>query len=263
LVAENLNAQAIFASDLLLDLPTLHAHRFVTGIVLARLFDLPEFRREVAEALKPKLTNAARVGFPAVLGLRHAIEATHDLEERLGIPVFEIPGLPPSIPGIRLHNLLFAAIEKHGGQVFDGMQVNRAEIQQGTIVAVYSQAAARHKPHYASSFILATGGILGGGTITSNLGYAQDAALDLPIPVSPDRTAWTHPEFLSTSPHPIYQAGLAVDSHFRPLDPDSQPLYRNLYAIGSALAGCDPLRERSLEGIALTTGYLVGKEALP
>ncbi len=261
LVAENLNAQAVFASDLLLDLPSLRSRRFVTGMVLAQLFDTPEFRREVAEALKPKLANAARVGFPAVLGLDHALEAMHDLQERLGVPVFEIPGLPPSIPGIRLHKMLIAEIEKHGGRVLDGMQVIGAETEGGRIRAVFSEAAARHKPHRAEKFILASGGILGGGIQTTNTGYAQDTVFGLPIDAPPARTDWFQPEFLSAQGHPIFRAGLTIDQRFQPLDPQGQPIYTNLYAAGGILGGCDPLRERSLEGIALVTGYLAGQAA--
>jgi len=79
LMTDNLNAQAIFASDVILDLPSLRKRKVVTGMVLARLFDTPEFRAEVVEALKPKLTNAGRVGFPAVLGLKRPLEAKLDL----------------------------------------------------------------------------------------------------------------------------------------------------------------------------------------
>jgi anaerobic glycerol-3-phosphate dehydrogenase len=36
-------------------------------------------------------------------------------------------------------------------------------------------------------------------------------------------------------------------------------LFHNLYAIGSILDNCDPVREISLGGIALSTGYWLGK----
>lgn len=261
LVAENLNAQAIFASDLLLELPSLQARRFVSSMVLARLFDTPEFRAEVADALKPRLANAARVGFPAVLGLQHSLEAIHDLQERLGVPVFEIPGLPPSIPGIRLHNLLVAEIEKHGGSVLDGMQVIEAEASPESVTAVFSEAAARKKTHRAARFILATGGILGGGVLTENHGYAQDTVFGLPIPAPTNRADWFQPEFLSTHGHPIFHAGLTVDRRLQPLDLQDRLFYANLYAAGGILGNCDPLRERSLEGIALVTGYLAAQNA--
>ena len=260
LIAENLNAQYIFATELSLNLPGLQKRRFVSGMTLARLFDTPEFRQEVAEAVKPRLGNATRVGFPAVLGLQHASEARRDLEARLGLPVFEIPGLPPSIPGIRLHNLLVQAIESLGGHVYDGMQVTAFEKDGGKITAVWSEAAARRKAQRAASYVLATGGILGGGIVAEERGYAQDTIFNLAVRITPERSAWFQPEFCAPPGHPIFRAGLAVNADFQPIDAHLQPHHDNLYAVGGVLGSCDPLRERSLEGIALATGYAVGRK---
>ena len=44
-----------------------------------------------------------------------------------------------------------------------------------------------------------------------------------------------------------------------PLNVEGEVIYTNLYAVGGALANCDPIRERSLEGIALTTGFRVAE----
>jgi glycerol-3-phosphate dehydrogenase len=259
LVAENLNAQSIFAADLTLDLPSLQSRRFVTGMVLARLFDTPTFRAEVAEALRGRLGSAARIGFPAVLGLKEPLTVMKDLEERLGLPIFEIPGLPPSIPGIRIHSILCNAIEQLGGSIFNGMQVIGCETSNGRIQSVFSEAAARRKTHAADSFVLATGGLLGGGIHLSASGYAQETALGLSIQTPADRAAWHHPVFLSAEPHPLHCIGLSVNPSFQPLDAHREPFYQNLYAVGSALGGFDPIHEHSLEGVSLVTGYLTGE----
>jgi glycerol-3-phosphate dehydrogenase subunit B len=42
------------------------------------------------------------IGLAAVLGIHEAADVVHDFSELLGKPVFEIPAMPPSIPGIRL-----------------------------------------------------------------------------------------------------------------------------------------------------------------
>ena len=49
LIADNLNAQHLYASDIMLDLPCLRDRRFVSSMTLARLFDTPEFRQEVVK----------------------------------------------------------------------------------------------------------------------------------------------------------------------------------------------------------------------
>jgi anaerobic glycerol-3-phosphate dehydrogenase len=59
-------------------------------------------REELAKEILPYVGNAEALGFPALIGLSRAKEAIADLEKHIGLPVFEIPGLPPSIPGLRL-----------------------------------------------------------------------------------------------------------------------------------------------------------------
>jgi glycerol-3-phosphate dehydrogenase subunit B len=181
-----------------------------------------------------------------------------DLEERLGIPIFEIPTLPPSIPGIRIHNLLVDTIQKKGGRVFDGMLAVGSETGGGSVIAVLTEAAAlRHKVHRAGRFLLATGGILGGGIRTEPDGSIHEGVFGLDICAPGKRSDWFRPEFLNPSGHPIYSAGVEVDSDFHPIRSGGEIGFQNLYAIGSTLAHSDVLRERSLEGVALATAFAV------
>jgi glycerol-3-phosphate dehydrogenase subunit B len=235
-------------------------------MALARLFDKPEFRSEVAQAIKPKLGNALRVGFPAVLGLYHSLEAVRDLQNQLGCVVFEIPGLPPSVPGIRLHNLLTCAIQRSGGQIFDGMQVTGAHEQEHHLQALLSQASTGQVIHKADYFVLATGGILGGGIATSPPGYAKypicETALGLPIQAPGTRRNWLRSKFLAAEGHPIFNVGLEVNAQFQPVDQAGGKYFDNLYAIGGGLGNCDLVRERSLEGVSLATGWVVAERLL-
>lgn len=256
--AANLTAQGFTARGLSLDLPSLRSQRFITGRVLAQRFDRAEFRAELAAALKPRLGEAARVGFPAVLGLQAPLAALRDLEAQLGRPVFEIPGLPPSIPGIRLHNLLVGALSALGVRIFDGMLAVEAGTVGGRISTVWTEAAARRKAHRAGEFVLATGGFLGGGLRADEHGRLYETVFGLPVAAPAGPQAWFQREFLAPGGHPVYSAGVSVDSSFQPLGLDGHPGPGNLYVAGGALAGCDPLRERSLEGVALATGYAIG-----
>jgi len=52
---------------------------------------------------------------------------------------------------------------------------------------------------------------------------------------------------------------LRVDPAFHPVNKINQVIYQNLYAVGGVLGNCDPIRERSLEGIALATGFTVAE----
>jgi glycerol-3-phosphate dehydrogenase subunit B len=259
LIADNLIAQGILAREIVLDLPILRNRKFLTAMVLARLFDNPEFRQEVIDALKPKLGNVGRIGFPAVLGLMNPMNVMAHLQSSLGLPVFEIPGLPPSIPSIRLHNLLVSAIEQNHGTISNGMSVSQVSSEGKLLQTIWSEAASRLKPHDANTYVLATGGILGGGIIANNNGYAQETIFGLPLYVPEYPSEWMRAEFLSDEGHPLFRIGVRTDSRFQPVDKMNERIYENLYAVGGILGNCDPIRERSLEGIALTTGFTVGE----
>ncbi len=257
LVADNLSAQGLLAHDLILDLKSLQTKKFINSMALARLFDEPEFCHEVITSLKPRLGSAGRVGFPAVLGLRRSRKVKEQLEASLGLPVFEIPGLPPSIPGMRLQNMLVSAIEKSGGVVSNGMDVTAMSRDDRSITTVYSAAVTRHLAHQARQFVLATGGILGGGIVAPDNGYAQETIFDLPLTQPLPGKPWFEHSFLDGQGHPIFRAGVSVEEAFHPLDENGQIMFDNLFAVGGALGNCDPLRERSLEGISLATAYAV------
>jgi len=259
LIADNLSAQGILAQDITIELKSLHHPKSISGIALAHLFDDPEFRQEVINALKPNLGRVGRIGFPAVLGLLQPMKVKEHLESSLGIPVFEIPGLPPSIPGIRLQNCLVAAIERNNGFVFNGMEISHVTQHGKLINTIWSKAAARQKPHKAKVFVLASGGILGGGIVANKYGYAQETIFGLPVNYPEQCTQWFQNEFLSKESHPIFRTGLRIDSAFHPIDKTNEIIYQNLYTVGGALGNCDAIRERSLEGIALTTGFTVGE----
>lgn len=210
LVAGNLSAQDIPARDISLDLSGLHQRRFVTTKILAQLFDQPDFRAGVVAALKPRLEHTTRVGFPAVLGLHRPLEVKHDLEEQIGCQVFEVPTLPPSVPGIRLHNLLLSAIKRHGGRIFDGMEVVAADAGDGRVTAVWTEAAARRLSHRAASFVLATGGIPGAASPPTTRGTCVR-------PFSVCRSA----------PRRIALGGFGVDFSIRPGTPSIRPDWRS------------------------------------
>jgi glycerol-3-phosphate dehydrogenase len=257
IIADNLNQQGYLAKDITLSLNPLHELKLITGITLARFFDTHEFRREVIDQIKPFLQDYARVGFPAVLGLDHFRETKEDLEAGLGVPVFEIPGLPPSIPGIRLQKLLISAIEQNKGSVCNGMEVSASTLNGNEIQSVFSEASARQVVHRAQAFILATGGILGGGIAIDQDGNAREPIFNLPIASSNDLNHWFQREYFSEIGHPIFKTSVSVNRSFQPIDNHGEVIYSNLYAIGNQSANCDPIRERSLEGIALATGCKV------
>ena len=258
LISDNLTAQGVQADGIMLSLPSLKNRKLITSRTLAELCDHHELIDEICKAVKNHLNGVKRIGLPAVLGLRYARKNQQKMEARLGVPVFEIPTLPPSIAGMRLHNLLVNKIQSLHGVILNGMEVCGAVYDANRIIGINTKAAQRILRHGAKSFVLATGGILGGGVRTDNHGYAQDTALGMPIDISPDRAAWHAREFTHPNGHSIHRAGFKISQDFRLVPAHSTKALDNAFAVGSAIGGYDGIPERSLEGVALVTGHLVG-----
>ena len=259
LAAENINRFGIPAQGISLDLPGLRNLRSLSPAVLAQLFETEAFLGEVIAALKLHLGRSRRVGFPAILGMQKAVEVHHTLEEQLGRPVFEIPGLPPSIPGIRMHNLLSSAGRSAGAQIFNGMLVLGSTSEAGRVDSVWSEAAARRKTHPARAFVLAIGGILGGGLVGEPDGKVREIVFNLELKSPVDRSEWFSSRFSDPLGHPVYRSGVPSNSAFQPVDEAGNIIFDNLFAAGGILSGGDYVRERSLDGVALVTGLLSTK----
>ncbi len=225
---------------------------------LARLFDRADCRDQLIAAWKPLLKDAPkRIGIPAVLGLEQPLIAKQHLDSELGIELFEIPILPPSVPGMRLFNILRDDFQNHGGQLILGPIVS-GRIENGR-AAVSADANGRVKEYAADTIILASGGFLHGGLTGEFDGAVRETVFNLDVdsrsgllPHTP-RQSWTSEVFLDA--HAFSKFGLRVDTDLRPLDSNGELAAANLRAIGSLLAGADRLSEGSREGIALATAY--------
>jgi len=257
--ADNLQAQGVAARGVYLTLPPIKRSLEFTTRTFAFLFDDPGFREQIGEQLRKERGSATRIGLPAVLGLKDPVGAMRDLERITGAQIFEIPTLPPSIPGMRLFQIFRNAIAHVGGRLQIGSEVLRGAGENGRLATVYSEAAAREQEHRANYFLLATGGIAGGGIRTDHTGRVWETALGLPLRAPQSRADWFAPRFLTEHGHPIYRAGIATDDGLRPLDAQDHRVYDNVVVAGSLLTGSDPIPERCYSGLALATGWHAGQ----
>lgn len=255
LCAENLTRQAFEARGAYFDLPEMASlsQYDATTLGLARLFDRADVRGRVAAQLKPKLDGAARVGFPAVLGLAAAAEAWADLQDRLGVPVFEIPTLPTSVPGVRLFNALKAALTGAGVQILLDMTAARGEVEGGRVTGIVVPDIVRDRVYRADTVILATGGLYGGGIASDYRGALRETVFGLPLHVPGEMGDWFDAAFLAESSHPIHRAGVRVNSRMQPVDEAGNVILENVRVAGRLLAHANPIAEGSTEGIWLAT----------
>ena len=142
-----------------------------------------------------------------------------------------------------------------------GMEVIGFHVENGAIRWVETSTSARPLKHAAAGFVLATGGVLGGGFQSDHHGRFWETIFNLPLSVPQDRSQWFRPLFMDPEGQPVFRGGVTVNSQFQPLDGRGGVVYRNLWAAGGLLAGADALQEHSREGIALATGVAAGELA--
>ncbi|MEA1979146.1 MAG: anaerobic glycerol-3-phosphate dehydrogenase subunit GlpB [Chloroflexota bacterium] len=229
----------------------------------ALLFEDSEFREEIIRMWRPLLPGVRRLGLPAVLGLVKHCEIHEELEESLGIEIFEIPTLPPSVPGLRIERILLQQAQALGVRLIEGVGViGRIDGRsRGKRVAgVVLHSTGRTIQLDANAVLLATGGILNGGLVAQQDHRIRESVFDLPVLHPNNRSDWVG---LSLFHRQAYaSAGVRVNSHMQPLGLDEKPIFKNLFAAGGILAGSDRSLEGSRQGIDLATAYCAVNEAL-
>ncbi|MCA9874472.1 MAG: glycerol-3-phosphate dehydrogenase subunit GlpB [Anaerolineales bacterium] len=258
LIAENLNKLGYSARAAFLPLKLATNRRDFTNVQLAQGMDSKEQRALLGPALKKLLRPGERIGLPAILGIKAHATVLAELERETGAPVFEIPTLPPSVPGVRLYTALRSYLQNLGVHLTAGMEVIHASAvapngTPGSIQWVESATSSRPLKLLADKFLLATGGILGGGFNSEMNGRVWETIFDLPLTVPQNRADWFQVRFISPEGHPVFSGGVTVNKAFQPTAGE-QPIYGNLWAAGNLLGHCDTIQERSMEGIAIATG---------
>ena len=246
LCAANLAKVGIEARAIEIEIEVERADQNALG--LARRFDDPAWRAAFAAQLVAVLGADERVALPAVLGSKDPHGVRTDLEKRLGRPVFEIPTLPPSVPGMRMFEILRSTLRGAGGRLVLGSEVVGAERENGRVTAVNAHASGRDVRYVAPSFVLATGGFASGGIELDSRWVTREGAFGLPLRGLPGPG---EPRFTSTylAEQPMARVGVAVDAQLRAEGAE------NVVVAGAALPGAVPWRELSGEGIALASGH--------
>jgi glycerol-3-phosphate dehydrogenase subunit B len=246
LCAANLRAAGIDARAVTLDVTVDRADASTLG--LARRFDEPAWRASFAARLAPVVRAADQVALPAMLGLKDPHAVLTDLEQRLGRRVFEIPTLPPSVPGMRLFEVLSNALRAAGGRIAFGAGVVGYERDGERLVSVDTQSAGSPTTYEADAFVLASGGFHSGAITLDSHWHSLETVLDLPLQGVPgeEEARFSDAYF---DEQPMARVGVAVDGELRALGTG------NVVVAGAALPGAVPWREASGEGIAVSSGY--------
>jgi glycerol-3-phosphate dehydrogenase subunit B len=225
------------------------ARRFDEG--LTRADDIARLARAVEKAAGGK---AGRVALPAVFGLASHADTWAELRARLPLEPFEVPLVPPSVPGVRLYRVLRELIRAAGGRVQVGEKVARMHVEDGRVTAVEMEAAVRTHRIRTGAVVLATGGLVGGGLVATGDGRIVEPVLGLHVE-APDHETWLAGDALGLTGHPVEAAGVTTDEALRPLGPDGAVSHHNVHVVGGLLANQCAIHERCGDGVAIASGW--------
>jgi glycerol-3-phosphate dehydrogenase len=261
-LADGLNAAGFRAEAHQLTLPHLGGNFDNWSVDLANWLDTADGMARLIALAKPLINGADAAIFPAILGF--AAETRAQISAALGVPVIEVPTLPPSVSGLRLYNALRRAVLAKGGRVTIGAQVTRLETLDGRAAGAWAGTAANGRARRidADAIILATGGLYNGGLDSDYTGRVYEPIGGLHVTGVPPLAEWMVHPTLSGERQPIHNAGVAVDGLLRPINADGVPIYENLYAVGRLLGGYSPVQQGCAEGVDIASGVHAAYQAV-
>ena len=237
------------------------SYQELTATALARLMETKSFRERIGSEIKKQLQREAKIGLPALLGVHNPMEVKEDLEEIIGAKVFEIPLLPPSIPGMRIFNRFKEWLIQKGVTFLLGYSVSKATTKGKRCEGIEVFHSPVTTSYSADRYILATGRFVGGG-LKADHETIFESIFNLPLSQPPLREDWFRNSFFGDLPHPIYRAGILTNASFQPVDERGSLVLENVRGAGSILAYHHAIDEKSREGIEIATGYMAAKHVL-
>ncbi len=222
--------------------------KVTSTLSIATRFEEKPFLDEFISWIQDLDTPFGTIALPAVLGMRKPMAVLEELSSKTGRVIFEIPTLPPSIPGMRLFRALKSTLQQAGGHVYWGKPVSSVERRGSRIEAVTLATSGRPSRVYGRAFILASGSFVSGGLFASRTSV-QETVFDLPVFVPGPRTDWFNHDFF-TPGHAIEKAGILIGPSFRPRESDLE----NLFVCGSIIAHSEIMKNHCGHGLAIATG---------
>lgn len=238
-----------------IDFPETRGHSELFAVRLAQSLESERVRQKLAAAVAPLIRDEQFLAFPALLGLYSSRAIRAELEERLGVPIFEIPTMPPSVPGLRFLETMsdilngYSCFRRESGKRVSHIQREAT----GQIVLTLGDGEFSSRV-LSRQVMLATGRFLGGG-LQADPEQIREVVFDLPVVQPSLDQGWHQEDFFDPRGHQANRAGLEVDSVFRPVDTQGNVVYENLYAVGSILAHSDWMRMKCGAGVAIASAF--------
>ena len=231
-----------------------HVSELFPGEIIAQILEVKNNREKLISALRPHVKDAQAVGMPAILGIQRSQEIAAKIEDRIGVPVFEIPTMPVSVPGLRLNDAFSRYLSLKDVTHYSQSRVLKVTNGPNGCFVLKIGNKVKEYTVRAKGIILATGRF-GGGGLYADRQRIRESLFDLSVYQPRGRNEWHREDFLDSRGHPANKAGIEVDDSFRPLDNSGNPAYERLFAAGSILAHQDWMRMKCGSGLAIATAY--------
>lgn len=228
--------------------------RDISALDVAAWLETEKGQQAFVNQVKPHVKDNMAIVLPPVLGRDPNYKVLDSLQEKLGCSLIEMSSLPPAVTGTRLDKMLIAYAKKHGVQIVEKAHVCGSEIVDGKCRAVITKGFDRERKFYADKFILATGGVYGGG-IVANIGSMVEPVFGIDIAVPKVQTDWSNKNLFNDKKQLFAQYGVEDNNNLTPLKTDGSEIASNVKVVGRSLAGYDFCFEKSGNGVALITAY--------
>jgi len=225
-----------------------------TTMGIAAKMDNKDFLSTFITWIKSQKIKQNKIGIPAVLGITKTYEIIKKLEIETGKFFFEIPTLPPSIPGIRLYRSLKSIAEKKGVSFYGSAEITDFKKEKNRIINITIKKPGRPDYVNADAFILATGSFVSGGLFLDK-NIFKETVFNLPV-YSPVEKEVFNQDFFKLG-HPIEKSGILIDNNFNA----TKSGYKNLFIAGSILAHSETMKYQCGHGMAISTGIAAAKSA--
>ncbi len=234
------------------------AHRNLSPLDIARYVESPEGVSWLTAGLRKALRAAPAdvVLLPPVCGLGDA--AWQAVSAAVPVPLIEMPTLPPGVGGLRLYTALKDELREHDVDMVENARITGADCDGRRCAALVAETACGLRRFAARAFVMATGGFMGGGFLSSP-GEAREAVFGLPVlqadgaPLPRRPEDWSDRDIFGN--HAFASAGVMVDAAMSPLRLDGMPALDNVFFAGRSVGGYDFASEKSGNGVAVATAW--------
>ncbi len=236
------------------------AHRAVSALDVARYIDSAEGFAWLQRSLAPLMKDYDTLLIPPILGtkLETITEKSlwKQLQKALDCSIVEMISLPPGVGGYRLASVFMSAIRKlqtKGNiRIIENATICQAEVENKQCKALMARGEGVLHKYEAENFILATGGILGGG-IQSKPGKAYETIFGIEIDMPAKPEDWAADTAFGS--HAFTKMGVSVNEKLQAINSYNDVLLENVFFAGRTIGMYDFAAEKNGNGVALATAW--------